>query len=81
MSTEHVSVSAVKLKLSPFWSEQPDAPFAQKVSIFTEEHNFLRNQNLLRHDNLTSGDITSVLDCVRSPPSENPYETLKARLV
>ena len=79
---ESDSISVVSVKLPPFWADQSDIWFAQAEAQFA-----LRNitSSLTKYYHVTTTlpqeIATSVLDILRSPPTENPYETLKKRLV
>ena len=70
------------LKLPPSWSEQPKAWFAQTEAQFIL-NNITSSETKFYLVSKTQAQETlnSVLDIVHSPPPENPYETLKARLV
>ena len=81
MSTEHTSVNAVALKLPP-WSEQPAAWFAPTKARFKMK-NITSSETKFYHvlTTLPQETLISIIDIASSPPPENPYETLKARLV
>ncbi len=82
MDTEDVPVSAVGVKIPPFWEEDPEAWFGQAEAQFhlrkvkDSTTKFYHIISMLPHK-----VAVSVKDLTRKPPASEPYETLKFRLL
>lgn len=70
------------VKLSPFWPQAPVAWFAQAECIFHTKHvtdSFDKYCHLMA--SLPPESVRLVMDVVEVPPTVNPYEILKERLL
>ena len=82
MDNEDVPVSAVGVKIPPFWEEDPEAWFGQAEAQFhlrkvkDSTTKFYHIISMLPHK-----VAVSVKDLTRKPPASEPYETLKFRLL
>ena len=78
---EEVAVRVVAIKLPQFWPEQPYVWFAQAESQFALKHVTVSLTKFHHVVSVLPQQVAAgVLDLIRSPPSSNPYTTLKARL-
>ena len=76
------SISAVTVKLPPFWPDQSDVWFAQAETQYNLRNITLSLTKFYHVTTTLPQEIaTSVLDMLRSPPTESPYETVKKRLL
>ena len=79
---EDSEVGSLKVKLPAFWSDKPEAWFAQAEANFKARR--ITNQqskfNLVVIA-LDADTIDQVLDLLEGPPEKDPYDQLKARLV
>lgn len=75
-------ISAISLKLPPFWTQQPRIWFAQAESQF--ETKKILAENVRYHYAVAALDQSvalRVLDLIENPPEENKYTALKERLI
>jgi len=72
-----VTVTAVGIKLPPFWPTDPQVWFAQVEAQFNT-----RGITKTRFDHvITSKFAIEVQDLLIRPPADTPYDTLKAELI
>jgi hypothetical protein len=82
MSTKHIDVFKVGVKIPPFWPEEPDIWFAQIEGQFTiagitsdlTKYNYVIS-------NLDTHHARAVKDIIIKPPSTNRYDKLKYELI
>lgn len=76
------NVSAISLKLSPFWTSCPRAWFVQTETQFNLR-NILQDRTKFDHvvTALSQDVIMSVLDVIENPPATNMYKHLKDKLI
>ena len=74
-------VSAVSVKLPPFWPDKTKLWFAQAEAQFTIQ-NITSEQTRYAHvvSMLDSKMLEFVMDIIQEPPVDEPYTTLKKRL-
>ena len=79
---ESDSINTVSVKLPPFWPDQPLVWFAQAESQFALRNIVLTKTKYYHVTAVLPQEVAlSVLDILREPPTVEPYETLKKRLV
>ena len=75
-------ISAINLKLPPFWPADPEVWFAQVEAQFTTRN--IRTQ-CTKFDHivalLSPEFATEVRDLILRPPADNPYNSLKEQLI
>ena len=81
-STAATHITAVNIKLPPFWPSDPHVWFAQVEAQFTTRG---ITQQRTKFDyivaSLTPEYATEVRDLLLTPPTEAPYDTLKQQLI
>ena len=79
---EEAEVGTVTVKLPAFWIDKPEAWFAQAEANFRARRitKQMSKFNLVVVA-LDSDTVNGVLDLLKKPPAEDPYDQLKARLV
>ncbi|KAH7934192.1 hypothetical protein HPB49_022753 [Dermacentor silvarum] len=76
------TVSAVELKLPPFWPADPELWFFQVEAQFAALRitaDLTRNHHIL--SSLPPATASEVGDLLLAPPAENTYQTLKETLI
>ena len=76
------TVAAVSLKLPPFWPNDPAVWFAQ-VEAQLMTRNIISQTTKFAYviSALTPDNAQEIRDLLISPPTENPYITLKTELI
>lgn len=81
-STANINVNRVAIKTPPFWKGDPNIWFAQIEAQFVLGG--INNDTTKFYHVITAVDteiLTQVSDIIQTPPVNNKYDTLKARLV
>ncbi len=81
-TTQSNDISAISLKLPPFWIQQPRIWFAQAESQFETKR--ILAENVKYHYTVAALDqavALRVLDLIENPPEDDKYTALKNRLI
>ena len=79
---EEVAVGTLTVKLPTFWPDKPEAWFAQaEANFWARRITSQKTQFNLLVVALDTDTIDGVLDLIKTPPDEESYDKLKARLV
>ena len=81
-SSSNVAPVAFAIKLPPYWASDPQIWFAQIESVFTTRR-ISKESTRFHHviASLSPEYAAEVRDLILAPPVENPYSTLKSRLI
>ena len=76
------TIAAVSVKLPPFWPQDPEVWFAQVEAQFTTKRVTVQKTKFDYVISSLSPEVAmEVRDLLLKPPTDNPYNTLKAQLI
>ncbi len=75
-------ISAVSLKIPPFWPSNPEVWFAQVEAAFTTQGISLQKTKFDHVIASLSPDVAvEIRDLILRPPTDNPYDVLRRELI